>query len=267
MKLARIFGGVFAIALLVAAVTAYLSYAARSSDHQDSPTVIANPMEDITDVFAFPAPDTSGNVVFVMDFDPLIPAGQTGSVSFDPTVLYQIKVANAPSDTTEHLVIQMKANAAGTAPTFTLYGPAAPNEVSTKNTLLANGQSFPFNQPTTLSNGIKVFVGPRRDPFFFDLAQFFKVIPDRNYKNQPNPPAQSATSFNFPSGTTPINGIGKTYGTAASNSCIVAAPSDLLSNFDVESFVVSIPSSMLVPTGGSPGKIGIWATAATPTGA
>ena len=267
MKLVRLFGGVLAIALLTGAFTAYLSRTARSSDHQDSPTVVANPMEDITDVFSFPAPDKSGNIVFVMDFFPLIPAGQTGSVSFDPNVLYQIKLANVPNDTSEHLVIQMKANASGTSPTFTLYGPAAPNETGTKNTLLANGQTFPFSQATTFSNGIQVFVGPRRDPFFFDLAQFFKVIPDRNYKNQPNPPAPTASSFNFPSGTTPINGIGKSYGTAASNSCVIAPPSDLLSNFDVESFVVSVPSSMLVPSGGSPGKIGIWATASTPSGA
>ena len=266
MTIARILGGAFAVALLAATLTVYSTHAARSSDHQDSPTVLANPMEDITDVYSFPAPDKAGNVVFVMDFYPLIPAGQTGSVSFDPTVLYQLKLANVPGDATEHLVIQMKANASGPAPTFTFYGPAAPNETGTKNTLLSSGLTFNFNSPTTLPDGVQVFVGPRRDPFYFDLAQFFKIIPDRNYHNQPNPPAPTASSFNFPSASTPIEGLGKSYGTAGSNSCVIAPPSDLLANYDVETFVVSVPASMLAPSGGAAGKIGLWATASTPSG-
>jgi Domain of unknown function (DUF4331) len=267
MNTLRVLGSTFAVVLLVAALALYTSHAVRSSDHQDSPTVVANPMEDITDVFSFPAPDKPGNVVFVMNFYPLIPAGQTGSVAFDPSVLYQIKLANAAGDVHEHLVIQMKANAAGNAPTFTLYGPGAPNQIGTTDTVLANAQTFPFDKPTTLSNGVQVFVGPRRDPFFFDLAQFFKIVPDRNYKNHPNTPPATATSFNFPSASTPINGIGTSYGTAGSNGCAIAAPSDFLADFDVESFVVSVPASMLAPTGGSPGVTGVWATASTPSGA
>src|SRR5581483_9301608 len=116
MKILRSYlSGALALVLVVAAVTVYFTTAARSSDHQDSPTVVSNPMEDITDVFAFPAPDQPGNVVFVVDFYPLIPAGQTSGVSFDPNVLYQIKIANAANDPSEHVVIQMKANAAGPA--------------------------------------------------------------------------------------------------------------------------------------------------------
>jgi hypothetical protein len=267
MKLVRIIGGVFAMVLLAAAITVYFAHPARSSDHQDSPTVVANPMEDITDVYSFPAPDTAGNVVFVMDFYPLIPSGQYTGISFDQNVLYQIKMANVAGNSTEHLVIQMKANSSGASPTFTLYGPSAPNEVGTANTLVANGQTFPFNQATTLANGVKVFVGPRRDPFYFDLAQFFKIIPDRNYKNQPNPPPPTASSFNFASGSQSIMGLGgKNYGTASANSCAIGTPSDFLANYDVESFVVSVPATMIVPSGGSPGKVGIWATASTPSG-
>jgi len=265
MKILRSYlSGALALVLVVAAVTVYFTTAARSSDHQDSPTVVSNPMEDITDVFAFPAPDQPGNVVFVVDFYPLIPAGQTSGVSFDPNVLYQIKIANAANDPSEHVVIQMKANAAGPAPTFTLYGPGNVNEQGTANTLLSNGQTFNFNSSTALSGGVHVFVGPRRDPFFFDLAQFFKIVPDRNYNNHPSPPPPTASSFNFASASQPINGLGGvSYGTAGSNNCAIAQPSDFLANYDVESFVVSVPASML----GGAGKMGIWATASTTTGA
>jgi hypothetical protein len=38
-------------------------------------------------------------------------------------------------------------------------------------------------------------VGPRQDPFNFDLEQFLKIIPDRDYKAQPNPGPPSAKCF------------------------------------------------------------------------
>ncbi|HEY8315139.1 MAG TPA: DUF4331 family protein [Candidatus Baltobacteraceae bacterium] len=272
MKLSRVFAGVFAVVLLAVAITVYSTHAARSSDHQDSPTIVANPMEDITDSFAFPAPDNPANVVFVVDFCPLIPVGCNST--FDPNVLYQIKLANVAGDPKEHLVIQMKANTAGTNPTFTLYGPSAPNEQDTKNTLVAQTGTFNFNDANaTVGTGIKVFVGTRHDPFFFDLTKFFKILPDRNYKNQPNPPKGTATSFNFPDPNANVNDVlGNSYGKAGALGCDVpgspnySAPSDFLQPYNVMSWVVSVPKTMLVPAGGTPGKIGMWVTASTPSG-
>ena len=266
MKHLRLIGASMAVLLLVAVISLYTFHRAVASDHQDSPTVVANPMEDITDVFAFPDPANPANVVLAMDFYPLIPAGMSANITFDPNVLYQFKIANLAASPDEAIVIQMKAGASSTSPNFVLYGPSAPNEVGTTNTIVKQTASFPYNTPTTLPGGIQVFVGPRRDPFFFDLAQFFKIVPDRNYNNQPNPPPATASSFNFASGSQPIILNGTSYGTAASNSCIIAQPSDLLQNYDVESFVIEMPRTMLEPTGVTPGKIGLWATTATPSG-
>lgn len=270
MKLTRIFGGVFAVALLVAAVSLYFVHTARASDHQDSPTVINNPMEDITDLYLFPAPDKAGNEVFVVDFYPLIQPSQISNITFDPTVLYQIKIAgNFASSPQENMVIQMKANTASTNPVFSLYGPGKPNEVGTNNTLLAYAGDFPFNKPTTFPNGIQVFVGPRHDPFFFDLAQFFKILPDRDYHNHQSGsvPAATATSFNFANSSQPVLDVtGSSYGTAGALGCAIAQPNDLLQPYDVESFVISVPKSLLVPAGQTPGEIGVWATTATPSG-
>lgn len=264
MNLLRRAATLLAVTAIAVTAVIFAAHPVWSSDHQDSPTVIANPMEDITDVFAYPAPDAPAtNVVLQMDFYPLIPAGMSNTVTFDPTVLYQFKLSNIGTSPKEAATIQMIANTASTTPTFTVYGPAAPNEVGTKNTVVGTGQSVPFNQATTLPNGMKVFIGPRRDPFFFDLAQFFKIIPDRNYKNQPNPPAPTAASFNWPSSTTAITLNGKSYGTAGSNGCIIGTPSDLLANYNVETFIVELPASMLSAT---PGKLGLWATTSTPTG-
>jgi hypothetical protein len=251
-------------ACLVAAISLYGVRVARSSDHQDSPTVVARPGADITDVFAYPAPDnTAQNVVLVMDVYPLIPSGMSTSpqYTFDPAVLYQFKVADgvASGDYTEKEVIQFTVNGTGEGQKLTMFGPAAPAQVGTTNSIVTSAKmgSFSFNQPTTLDGGkIQVFAGPRRDPFFFDLAQFFKILPDRNYathQNGASPPPPTATSFN---GFAPGN----------PNGCSTAPASDFLSNYNVLQIVVELPKTMLEPSGASLGKIGLWATTSTTTG-
>ncbi|PZR56938.1 MAG: hypothetical protein DLM53_01145 [Candidatus Eremiobacter antarcticus] len=284
-NLLRTLAGFLAVSVLAVAFSFYSSRAARSSDHQDSPTVVNNPMEDITDMYVFPDSQTPGNVVFAVNFCPLIGAGCPSNPTFDPNVLYQIKIAtgygSATPDYKEHIVIQMKANTAGTNPTFTIYGPGAPNEVATSNTLVATAGQTPYNQTTTLGNGIKVFVGPRHDPFFIDLGALFKILPDRNYKDPQKDTSPMTnpkfTSFNFPSGAAPVKDVtGTPYtannmpggppATASSLGCNIQMPTNTVAPFDVESFVISVPKTMLVPAGQALGPVGIWATTSTPTG-
>jgi Domain of unknown function (DUF4331) len=269
MRLLRSIGMMAAVFLLAFTVSLFTFKAARGSDHQDSPTVVSNPLADITDVYTFPNPKDASKVALVMDVRPLIPSGMTAGIALDPNVLYQFKVANMGVSTNaihENAVIQFTADSAGTGQTITLYGPKAPHEVGTKNTTVTASGSFPFNKATTLKNGIKVFVGPRRDPFFFDLAQFFKIIPDRNYQNQPNPPPPTARSFRFASASQPITLNGTSFGTARSNKCVISKPSDLLAPYNVISIVIEMPKKMLAPPGGKPGPIALWATTATPDG-
>jgi len=269
MRLLRSTGTMAAVFLLAFAVSLYSFKAARGSDHQDSPTVVSNPLADITDVYTFPDPQNASRIALVMDVRPLIPSGMTAGIALDPNVLYQFKVANtgvATNAIKENTVIQFTADSAGTGQTITLHGPANPNEVGTSNTAVAATGTFAFNKATTLKGGIKVFVGPRRDPFFFDLSQFFKIIPDRNYQNQPNPPPPSASSFRFASASQPIVLFGVNYGTAGSNKCVISQPSDLLAPYNVISIVVEMPKKMLAPAGGAPGPIALWATTATPDG-
>src|ERR1022692_3584477 len=173
-------GGV-ALAALAGAMVLYAVHPVRGSDHQDSPTMIGRPDADITDVFAFPPPTASqdSNIVLVMDVLPLIPMGQSASAAFDPAVMYQFKIAQG-TDTQEDLVLQFKASSAGTGQTLTMYGPGKPNSVGTSSTFIAQAGTFNFNTPSTLTvNGksVQVFAGPREDPFFFDLARFFMIIP------------------------------------------------------------------------------------------
>ena len=269
MKTLRSVGMMAAVFVLAFSVSLFSFRAARGSDHQDSPTVVKNPLADITDVYAFPNPHDASRVVLAMDVRPLIPAGMTSGIALDPKLLYQFKVATkgvTSNSFQEDTVLQFTADAAGTNQQITLYGPATPNEVGTTNTLIGKTGTFPFGSITKLKDGIKVFVGPRRDPFYFDLAQFFKIVPDRNYMNHPHTPPATATSFRFASKNQEIVLNGVDYGTAGSNGCVIKKPHDYLAPYDVISIVIEMPKKMLAPPSGSPGVIALWATTAASTG-
>lgn len=255
-SLARASGGLLALAALIATVLVYDGTVVRSSDHQDSPTVVARPAADITDVFVYPNPTDASRVVLQMNVDPLLtPGAATTSAALDPDVLYQFKIAHGRNAGVEDMVLQFVARGSGPSQTIAVYGPIAPAQTGTDSTLVGDPQTVPFGSVATLKDGVKVFIGPRADPFFFDLAQFFKIIPDRNYQNQPSPPPATATSFRgFTAGFNAANGT----------QCDTSPSSDLLVGFNVLTIVFEAPKSMLVRNADS--MIHVWATTSTTSG-
>ena len=215
----------------------------RGSDHADTPTIAKTPGADLTDVFVFPSPTNPANVVLVMNVHPLIPTGMSAGVSFDPDVLYQFKIDNV-GDNVEHLVIQMKATGTGPNQVIAVAGPMAPTTTGAQSFLLVqNGLTTgTINQTFSPQPGIKVFAGAREDPFFFDLNQFFKILPDRASPltgvADPTPNVPKAATFNGFPGT--------------------PAASDFLAGYNVLSIIVELPKSQLIGSGG--GKIGVWCT-------
>jgi hypothetical protein len=254
-------GGLAAIVALVLTAIVYNLLPVRGSDHQDSPTTVARPGADITDVYVYPAASPT-NVVLQMDVDPLLaPGGPTTTAALDPQVLYQFKIAHgAPG--IEDMVIQLLPTGAGTGQKVAVYGPFKPSTTGTTATIgtssLAGTVPFNASGGTTLSNGMKIFIGPRSDPFFFDLFAFFKFLPDRDYKTAgSSAPAGTPLSFNF----TPAEASG------AFANCLVGTPTDALSSnhFNVLSIVIEAPRALIAPSSGSP-KINVWATTSTTTG-
>lgn len=213
--------------------------------------MLARPGADLTDVYVFPAPHNDANVVMAVDAHPLIAPGMGGSTYFDPGVMYQFRIDNT-GDHVEDLVVQFSASAPSNgSQTITVYGPGKPNQTGTSSTWIAKTGTFSYNDKNASVNGMKVFAGPREDPFFFDLAQFFKIVPDRNFGNHgpgKSVPPASATSFR---------------GFAQGSGCDTTASQDFLSanKFSVLSLVVELPRAMLAPAGGAPGKISVWASA------
>lgn len=293
MKRFTLAGGVAAVAVAAFAVLLYAVHPVRSSDHQDTYNLAnrSNTSADITDVYVFPSKANPNNVVLAMNVMPLIPAGMGASRFFDPTLMWQFKIAHGTSNYQEDQVIQFGVSGTGAGQTITVYGPAKPAEVGTTNTFVASSGSFTYNTNGNLSNGVTAFAGPRADPFFFDLFQFFSFLGDRyfaTHNSQSDPgPGNTLTNGNnvgvaaqvappYEKNANPnqptFNGFaagtlsGGSSGYACSTNAPVNALADVGGGFNVLSLVVEVPKSLLT-TGFSSPVIHVWATANSSTGA
>jgi len=208
------------------------------SDHQDTPEVELSPRMDINDVYAFPGTSDDRIVLVLTTSSPITPA-QGATAVFDPNLLYQLKVDNT-GDAIEDLVIQVTFEGTDTDQRVHVRGPAIPDRLGMMNTLVENRPAVSGRINTTLgsASGIQVFAGLRDDPFFLDLEQFFRIVPDRRpvsgaLSQLPDQP--TATSF-------------RAAGQAV----------DYLRGFNTLAVVIELPESML--TAGGTQKIGVWGT-------
>jgi hypothetical protein len=303
MNLKRLVAASASIAAVAFVAALYTTHAAKSSDHQDTYNLAtrSNTSADITDVYVFPSPSNPNNVVFAMDVMPLIFPAKASTSFFDPTVIWQFKIAHGATNYKEDQVIQISAGAVnGSSQSMTLYGPAAPNEVGTVNTLVGQPvTSTTLGGSSTFANGTgQFFAGTRTDPFVFDLFAFFTFLGDRNFgthtsQSDPGPETAGAlyngdsqgipntyapaydksalpthASFNgFASGTmsTSSGGNGGALGAYACSTN--PATDDLfLGPFDVLSLVVEVPKSMISGSPYNTSTIHVWATANSSTG-
>jgi hypothetical protein len=259
MRIARLLAGIGALSVLCAAAILYAHVPARSFDLQDSPATVKRPATDIADTYFFPSPSNPNNVVVVMDVHPLIPAGQGLTTYFDQGVLYTMKFDNlysteaSSSRPLEDLVIQISFGAvANNSQQVFVYGPGAPNQTGTTTSLIdggtINGTGL-INKVFQTNTGLTVFAGARQDPFFFDLQQFYKILPDRNMGST----ATGCLPAPRGNGTCPLG-----FNPAGS-------ASNFLANVNVLSVVIEIPKNTLIPTGTGP-LVAYWATSSTQTG-
>lgn len=169
-------------ALVGIALVGSIIYAA---DHIDAPAVtgagstsLAN---DITDIYAFQSPADNSKMVFVMNTQGLLSPGASATASFPSNVMYEFNIDNT-GDYKEDLVIQCLVQNGK----IRAYGPVAPaSNTGLTSTVVTSGPMTEASVTSygastvnigTGSNGIKIFAGPRDDPFFFDLAQYQAVL-------------------------------------------------------------------------------------------
>jgi hypothetical protein len=229
---------IIAIAALAAlGVGVFTTRHVWASDHQDSPDVELNPSWDMTDFYAFPG-SAPGRIALVLNSWAFLTPAETPSTSFDDNLLYQFKVDNT-GDAKEDLVMQMVFTGSGATQTVSLYGPVAPPVVGAMGNQLTTSKPVLTGLVNTVlgsATGIQLYAGARSDPFFIDLEQFFRILPDRKPVTGPLsqlPSTPTATGFRNP-------GI------------------DYVAGHNVLSIVVELPVSML--TAGGNTKIGLWGT-------
>lgn len=233
-----------------------------ASDHQDTPEVELSPRSDINDVFAFPSGGTSAdNLTLVMTTSsPIAPT--VTSARFDPELLYQFKIDNS-GDGVEDRVIQITFGrdttiGGTTGQAFFVRGPAAPvgsmapdgspatppltgtAMVQLRNVPVVTGvvgSATGFTGSGALA-GMRVFAGLRDDPFFLDLEQFLRILPDRR----------------------PVTGILSQDATKASGFRNPGRETLSQFKFNALGIVIELPESQLVGTGTAGQKLGVWAT-------
>ncbi len=237
MSLARRARFIAIAALAALGVGVFMTRHVWASDHQDSPDVELNPSMDMTDFYAFPG-SASGRIALVLNSWAFLTPAETPSTSFDDNLLYQFKIDNT-GDAKEDLVMQVVFSGTGANQTVSLYGPIAPPVVGAMGNELTSAKPVLTGRVNTVlgsASSIQLFAGARSDPFFIDLEQFFRILPDRKPVTGPLaqlPSTPSASGFRNP-------GI------------------DYVKGHNVLSIVVELPTSMLTAPGNT--KLGLWGT-------
>ncbi len=194
---------------LAAAVSISSVSLGSASSHREAPLVSQDPVADHTDLYAFVAPDAPDAVTLVGNWIPFeIAAGGPNFYRFGDDVLYTFNVDNNGDSVADveyefrfrTVVNNPKTYLYNTGPVTSLNDPDlnvhqyySVTEVkgSSRTTLATNLEVAPAavgprstpnyagtlaKQATySLANGIKVFAGPRDDPFYADLGSIFDL--------------------------------------------------------------------------------------------
>lgn len=199
---------------LSGALLAGLVGPASASSHREAPMSSEDPVADLTDVYAFMSPDKAGTLTLVADVNPFEnPAGGPNFYKFGDDVLYQLNVdtdGDAVADKEYQFRFTTTTRNGNTFlyntgqvtslddPDLNVVQKYSVTEVSrdakgrtTSKVLGANLPVPPVNvgprsmpnydadlaapAAKTIAGEVKVFAGPRDDPFFADLGQIFDL--------------------------------------------------------------------------------------------
>ncbi|MEQ9426423.1 MAG: DUF4331 family protein [Cyclobacteriaceae bacterium] len=225
--------------LIGIAVIATVMTVVWAADHIDAPAVgsLADGSSDtdITDFYAFESPTSSDNYVFVCNVQGLTAPSATGGISFNEDVMYEFNI-DTDADNVEDLVIQTIFRD-GKVLSF---GPVAPSAAGTSSKIENAGTrteaeitAYQASASVGESNGIKLFAGPRDDPFFMDFFKFVDIVNGAGNSlgievPEPSDGTAYATSFDTPGADT----------FAGTNvmSVVVEVPKDMIGGSSVTSF-------------------------------
>jgi hypothetical protein len=161
---------------------------AVAADHRDAPTVDDYSAIDINDVFMFRDPPcmtpicASPNLVVALSTQAVADPLFGSSYHFQENALYQLNfTTRSDARPTAHLDFVFGPFGNGpscpTGPACQTFKAFFPNDVVVEGLTTQGTPGATHNPPVIKTAGnIKVFAGPREDPFFFDLVGFNRSI-------------------------------------------------------------------------------------------
>jgi Domain of unknown function (DUF4331) len=205
--------GIAAFAIGAAALTPNAAKKAKASSHREAPLIANDPTADLTDLYAFMSPGKTDMVTLMANVIPIeIPAEGPNYYNLDDTVQYRIEVDNNGDGKGDlHFALRTKTHYApgtflyNTGPVTSLNSPNLAVKQRWTLTLakgngsahvVARGDTAPNNVGKTSmpdyaalaasavksgnalghANNVKVFVGPREDPFAIDVGRIFDFL-------------------------------------------------------------------------------------------
>jgi hypothetical protein len=146
------------------------------SHHISGPRAVAEPIADITDLYAFPSPERAGHLVLVLNTLPFAPP----SARFSDALLYRFRLR------------ELKPNDHGSGSPFSplnedeividcVFSTPEPEDGGEQHCTctLPDGDTVTArvgSEPQAAGDGTRVFAGPRWDPFILDAPAMLKTI-------------------------------------------------------------------------------------------
>jgi hypothetical protein len=148
------------------------------SDHISGPRAVAEPVADITDVYAFPSPERPGHLVLVMNTLPF--AKPSDALSEGLIYRFRLRPLTTSEANDEAPFVaggrEFAFDCVFAAPTTTDDGTPAEQD-GTCTTSEGDTVSFRVNDVDgDNAHGVRVFAGPRWDPFMMDAPAALKTI-------------------------------------------------------------------------------------------
>ena len=148
------------------------------SDHISGPRALADPIADITDVYAFPSPEAPNRLVLVLNTLPFAQPDAT----FSDGLVYRFRLRPVPL-ASGHAGGPLVGGAevflfvCVFAPRTPAPDTASPRQEGTCTTPSGESVTFRVNDPSGgRGHGVRVFAGVRWDPFFMDAPAALKTI-------------------------------------------------------------------------------------------
>jgi Domain of unknown function (DUF4331) len=147
------------------------------SDHISGPRALAEPIADITDAYAFPSPERPGHLVLVMNTLPFAPP----AARFSDGLVYRFRLRPVTTGTDGPAPFTVGAEE------FTFHCVFSPpvsgrgaDRLSQEGTCTTpDGATLTFSvndERGGSAHGVRVFAGPRWDPFIMDAPAALKTI-------------------------------------------------------------------------------------------